>query len=207
MAGTGYEVLLERLARRSLTRRALLRGGGAIGATTLAAISGLAYPPAWVAAAATPSGPPKRGGTIRYANVDTLKPLSDPATVDALGPSDAVRGAAEFLTYVDEHNLPHPYLLESLEAAPDLKTWTLVVRRGPIFNTPTPRPIDADDVGSAAAYLLSQDARNALYRSVAFSEARQSADWIHINAASYIGPNRWYDAGAGGAEAALGLAG
>jgi hypothetical protein len=42
---------------------------------------------------------------------------------------------------------------------------------------------------------FSQDARNAIYRSVPFSEARQSADWIHINAASWLGPNPWYDAG------------
>ena len=42
---------------------------------------------------------------------------------------------------------------------------------------------------------FSQDARNAIYRSVQFSQARQSADWIHINAASWLGPNPWYDAG------------
>jgi hypothetical protein len=42
---------------------------------------------------------------------------------------------------------------------------------------------------------FSEDARNAIYRSVEYSEVRQSADWLHINAASYIGPNRWYDAG------------
>ena len=28
-----------------------------------------------------------------------------------------------------------------------------------------------------------------------WSEARQSADWLHINAATYVGSNRWYDAG------------
>jgi len=42
---------------------------------------------------------------------------------------------------------------------------------------------------------FSEDARNAIYRSVEWSEARQSADWLHMNAASYVGPNRWYDAG------------
>jgi peptide/nickel transport system substrate-binding protein len=147
MAGSNYDMVLERLTRRGLTRRALLRGGArTIGATALAAISGLACPPSWVAAQTTPSGPPKRGGTIRYANADTLKPLSDPATVDSVGQSDAVRGVAEFLTYVDEKNLPHPYLLESIDTSPDLKTWTLVLRQGPLFNTPTPRPIDSDDV-------------------------------------------------------------
>jgi hypothetical protein len=42
---------------------------------------------------------------------------------------------------------------------------------------------------------FSEDARNAIHRSVAWSEARQSADWLHINSASWVGPNRWYDGG------------
>ena len=40
-----------------------------------------------------------------------------------------------------------------------------------------------------------KDARNAIYRSVSFTEAQQSADWLHINGMSYIGPNHWYDDG------------
>ena len=42
---------------------------------------------------------------------------------------------------------------------------------------------------------FSQDARNAIYRSVGFNNARQSADWLHVNSANYLGPNKWYDAG------------
>jgi hypothetical protein len=42
---------------------------------------------------------------------------------------------------------------------------------------------------------FSEDARNAIYRSVQWNEARQSADWLHLNSASYIGPNRWYQDG------------
>ncbi len=42
---------------------------------------------------------------------------------------------------------------------------------------------------------FSEDARNAIYRSVAFNDARQSADWVHVNSANYLGPNPWYDAG------------
>ena len=122
----------------------MLHGGAVIGVTVLASICGFSLLVGPVFAQAT--GAPKRGGTIRYANTDTLKPLSDPATVDSLGPSDAIRGVAEFLTYVDENNLPHPYLLESLDASDDLKTWTLKLREGPTFNTPTPRPLDAEDV-------------------------------------------------------------
>jgi hypothetical protein len=42
---------------------------------------------------------------------------------------------------------------------------------------------------------FSPDARNAIHRSLQFSPVRQSADWLHVNAASYVGPNRWFDGG------------
>jgi hypothetical protein len=42
---------------------------------------------------------------------------------------------------------------------------------------------------------FSEDARNAIYRSVGWSEAQQSADWLHVNSMSYVGPNHWYDEG------------
>ncbi|MGQ0734505.1 MAG: aryl-sulfate sulfotransferase [Acidobacteriota bacterium] len=42
---------------------------------------------------------------------------------------------------------------------------------------------------------FSEEARNTLYRHPNWNEERKSADWLHINAAAYIGPNRWYDQG------------
>jgi peptide/nickel transport system substrate-binding protein len=120
-----------------------MKSGAAITAAALALRCGYATP---TFAQEASGEAPRRGGTLRYANTDTLKPLRDPATIDALGPADAVRGVAEFLTVVDENNLPHPHLLEKLDASEDLKTWTLVVRSGPTFNLPTPRALDADDV-------------------------------------------------------------
>ncbi len=42
---------------------------------------------------------------------------------------------------------------------------------------------------------FSEDARNAIHRSVNWNEARQSADWLHINSLSYLGENQWYDNG------------
>lgn len=42
---------------------------------------------------------------------------------------------------------------------------------------------------------FSEDARNAIYRSVSVNEERQTADWLHINSMSYLGPNQWYDEG------------
>jgi len=42
---------------------------------------------------------------------------------------------------------------------------------------------------------FSEDARNAIYRSAAYNAARDSIDWLHINSASWVGPNHWYDDG------------
>jgi hypothetical protein len=39
------------------------------------------------------------------------------------------------------------------------------------------------------------DARNAIKGAPGFSEPRGSFDWLHINSATYVGPNRWFDEG------------
>ena len=44
---------------------------------------------------------------------------------------------------------------------------------------------------------FSAEARAALRADPNWNEERKSADWLHINAASYLGPNQWYDAGDG----------
>jgi hypothetical protein len=46
-----------------------------------------------------------------------------------------------------------------------------------------------DELGFAA------DARNAIKAANSFNKARGSFDWLHINSATYVGPNRWFDAG------------
>jgi hypothetical protein len=42
---------------------------------------------------------------------------------------------------------------------------------------------------------FSEEARNTIYRHPNWNEERKSADWLHINAASSVGPNRWFDEG------------
>lgn len=42
---------------------------------------------------------------------------------------------------------------------------------------------------------FSEQARDAIHCCVEWNEARQSADWLHINSMSYVGANRWYDQG------------
>ena len=47
----------------------------------------------------------------------------------------------------------------------------------------------ADEFGFSA------DARAVIRQGLGFNRARDSDDWLHINAAAYVGPNHWYDEG------------
>jgi outer membrane protein assembly factor BamB len=42
---------------------------------------------------------------------------------------------------------------------------------------------------------FSEEERNAIYKAEEFNEATQAFDWFHINSATYLGPNRWFDEG------------
>ena len=42
---------------------------------------------------------------------------------------------------------------------------------------------------------FSPAARDTIRTSAAYNKARNSVDWLHINSATYVGPNRWFDAG------------
>lgn len=46
-----------------------------------------------------------------------------------------------------------------------------------------------DELGFAA------DARQVIKAAAAFNKARGSYDWLHVNSATYVGPNQWYDTG------------
>ena len=46
-----------------------------------------------------------------------------------------------------------------------------------------------DELGFAS------DARQAIKGAGAFNSARGSFDWLHVNSATYVGPNRWFDQG------------
>ena len=40
-----------------------------------------------------------------------------------------------------------------------------------------------------------QDSKDAIRNAVKYSEETQAFDWLHINSATYVGPNIWYDQG------------
>jgi peptide/nickel transport system substrate-binding protein len=108
-----------RLGRREFVRYAALLGIGAPLACKLAGIS----PVAPARAAGMP-----QGGTLRVGT--QIKDIKSPHTYSWGGyDSNISRQVCEYLTFTDNQNVTHPYLLESWKVSDDLKTWTLNIRK------------------------------------------------------------------------------
>jgi peptide/nickel transport system substrate-binding protein len=113
-----------KLTRREFLRFATLLGMSAVSASQMA---GLAFPTKAFAAKNI-----KRGGTLRVASPVTR--AKHPSRFDAFGEANMLRQVAEYLTFWDNENITHPYLLENWEVSDDLKTWTLNLRKGINFS-------------------------------------------------------------------------
>jgi peptide/nickel transport system substrate-binding protein len=123
-----------RMNRREFVRFATLIG---IGAPAAMKMAGLA-PAAPARAETMPSG-----GTLRIGT--RVKDLKNPHTYSWGGyDSNVSRQVVEYLTFTDANNITHPYLLDGWAVSPDLKTWTLNVRKGVKWRNG--RDFTADDV-------------------------------------------------------------
>lgn len=85
----------------------------------------------------------QRGGTIIVSG-RAIGRIDDPARYSWVANSNPIRMVAEYLTYTDENNVTHPWLLRGWEASDDLLTWTLYLREGILFNNGD--EFTADDV-------------------------------------------------------------
>ncbi len=112
-----------KLSRREFIRLSTLLGVSAFAATQMA---GLSVPAKAFAAAV------KRGGSMKVAA--PVQKVTHPSQFSWISGTNMLRQVAEYLTYTDENNVTHPYLLENWQASEDLKTWTLNVRKGVRFN-------------------------------------------------------------------------
>ena len=138
-----------RITRREFLRLATLLGVSVAGGEALAACTpppAAPAPPAAAPAAApkateAPASTIKRGGELRFANA--VRKLNDPAT-GIFTEYNIWWFVAEYLTVTGADNLTRPWLLEKWDASPDLKTWTLSVRKGIKFNHGP--ELTADDV-------------------------------------------------------------
>lgn len=116
--------LRELLATGGIDRREFLRTATLLGlsATAAYAFAGKVDPRAALAQTALP-----KGGRIRIGM--RVHEIKDPMTVSWVEASNLVRQVCDHLTRTDQENITHPHLLERWEASPDLKTWTLHIRK------------------------------------------------------------------------------
>ena len=134
--------LKQQLAERQIDRREFLRYATLLGMSTPAAyaavraITGQAFAPA-AAAQTLP-----RGGTLRIGM--RCQDLKSPHTYSWIESSNSARQVLDYLTITGPDNITRPGLVEKWEASPDLKTWTLRVRRNAKWHSG--RQFTADDV-------------------------------------------------------------
>jgi len=83
-----------------------------------------------------------RGGTLRLGM--RCQDLKSPHTYSWVESSNSARQVCDYLTITGHDNITRPGLVEKWEASPDLKTWTLRLRRNVRWHTG--RLFTADDV-------------------------------------------------------------
>ena len=131
------------LAAREIGRREFLR---------YATLLGMAAPAAYAFAAkvtgqplvapAEAQGALPKGGTLRLAM--RCQDLKSPHTYSWVESSNSARQVLDYLTVTGVDNITRPSLVEKWEASPDLKTWTLRLRKNVKWHNG--RQFTADDV-------------------------------------------------------------
>lgn len=146
--------LIDQVEKGKLNRREFLRYAALLGMSVGAAsaLVGIPHPRRAFA------GRIERGGTLRVSS--TVQKVTHPAQFSWVAPSNQLRQVAEYLTYTDNENVTHPYLLKNWEATEDLKTWTLNLRQGVKFNNGD--EFTADDVLFTMNQWLNKDVGSSL---------------------------------------------
>ena len=129
----GKEFADGKLDRREFLRVATLLG---VAAPVAFGMAGLPSP-------ARAQGTPKKGGTVRLGS--RVQDLKSPHTYSWVEGANAARQSLDYLTYTGVDNVTRPNLVEKWEASPDLKSWTLRLRRDVTWRKDN-RKFTADDV-------------------------------------------------------------
>ncbi|HLI11555.1 MAG TPA: ABC transporter substrate-binding protein [Alphaproteobacteria bacterium] len=138
------DLVKSQLAEGQINRREFLRYATLLGMSASAAyaFAGKITGEGLVAPAQAQTALPK-GGTLRIGS--RIKEIKSPHTYSwGAWDSNISRQVCEYLTLTDEHNVTHPYLLEKWDTSPDLKTWTLHLRKNIKWHNG--QPLTADDV-------------------------------------------------------------
>ncbi len=134
--------LKRQLVERQIDRREFLRYATFLGMSAPAAyaFAGRITGQPLVAPAAAQNLP--RGGTLRLGM--RCQDLKSPHTYSWVESSNSARQVLDYLTVTGVDNVTRPGLVDKWEASPDLKTWTLKVRRSVKWHNG--RQFNADDV-------------------------------------------------------------
>ena len=108
-----------RISRREFLRIATLLG---VSAPAAYGLLGLVDPGRAFGQAALP-----KGGRVRVGM--RVHEIKDPHTISWVEASNTLRQNCDYLTRTGNDNVTRPWLLERWEASPDLKTWTLRLRK------------------------------------------------------------------------------
>src|SRR6266404_1827528 len=135
-------ILKRQLVERQIDRREFLRYATFLGMSAPAAyaFAGRITGQPLVAPAAAQNLP--RGGTLRLGM--RCQDLKSPHTYSWVESSNSARQVLDYLTVTGVDNVTRPSLVEKWEASPDLKTWTLKLRRNVKWHNG--RQFTADDV-------------------------------------------------------------
>jgi peptide/nickel transport system substrate-binding protein len=125
------------LADGKIDRRDFLRI-----ATLLGIAAPAAYGMAGLSAPALAQAAPKKGGVLRLGM--RVQDLKSPHTYSWIEGANAARQTLDYLTFTGVDNVTRPNLVEKWEASPDLKTWTLSLRKDVTWRKG--RKFTADDV-------------------------------------------------------------
>jgi peptide/nickel transport system substrate-binding protein len=113
----GQEFADGKLDRREFLRIATLLG---VSAASAYGMAGLPIP-------AMAQGAPKKGGIVRIGM--RVQDLSSPHTYSWIEAANAGRQVLDYLAFTGVDNVTRPNLVEKWDATPDLKTWTLSLRK------------------------------------------------------------------------------
>lgn len=113
----GREFADGKLERREFLRLAVLLGVAAPAAYSMVGLT----------APALAQGTPKKGGIVRIGM--RVQDISSPHTYSWIEGANSARQTLDYLTVTGIDNVTRPSLVEKWEATPDLKTWTLSLRK------------------------------------------------------------------------------
>jgi peptide/nickel transport system substrate-binding protein len=135
--------LKRQLAEGQIDRREFLRYATLLGLSAPAAYAAVrAITGERLVGEARAQGTPPKGGTLRISM--RCQDIKDPHTFSWVQRSNTVRHVCDYLTTTGTDNITRPSLCEKWEASPDLKTWTLRLRKDVKWHSG--RQFTADDV-------------------------------------------------------------